>query len=179
MSSRQANQASIRKDTQVRLAELKGVALNSIPYPRSNAILTQYQEEIRNLEKKANYQSEIDSIDKLAGPEKDGSITWFSRRIPKLASQKKLNNHEIEYWKLSPNVNKSHITYEYINKIRNLMDDDKEYIIGIINSWEMDRMERQIQFDNNNIPIDLKEKWVSEEKHEWKIKSKSMIILER
>ncbi|CAG8463966.1 2914_t:CDS:1, partial [Acaulospora morrowiae] len=60
----QANQASIRK----------GVALNLILYPRSNAILTQYQEEIRNLEKKANYQSEINSIDKLAnwlaGPEK-------------------------------------------------------------------------------------------------------------
>ncbi|CAG8565897.1 12865_t:CDS:2 [Ambispora leptoticha] len=108
MSSRQANQASIRKDTQVRLAELKGVALNTIPYSRSNAILTQYQEEIRNLEKKTNYQSEIDSIDKLADwlarPEKedpvrhiDGSITWFSRRISKLALQKKLNNHGIEY----------------------------------------------------------------------------------
>ena len=75
MSSRQANQASIRKDTQARLAELKGVALNTIPYPRSNAILTQYQEEIRNLENKVNYHQEIDSIDKLADwlarPEKD------------------------------------------------------------------------------------------------------------
>ena len=75
MSSRQANQASNCKDTQARLAELKGVALNMISYPRSNAILTQYQERIRKLEKKANYQPEIDSIDKLAdwlaGPEKD------------------------------------------------------------------------------------------------------------
>ena len=75
MSSRQANQASICKDTQVRLAELKGVALNTIPYTRSNTILTQYQEEIRNLENEANKHQEIDSIDKLAdwlaGPEKD------------------------------------------------------------------------------------------------------------
>ncbi|CAG8699171.1 3507_t:CDS:2, partial [Ambispora leptoticha] len=126
--------------------------------------------EIRNLKKKTNYQSEIDSIDKLAdwlaGPEKDHkpkesdpvpttfdewadkhlwlekedpvrhidrSITWFSRCISKLAPQKKLNNHEID--------------------------------------WKMGRMKRQMQFDNNNIPIDLKEEWVLEEKHEWKIES--------
>ena len=179
MSSRQANQASIRKDTQVRLAELKGVALNTIPYPCSNTILTQYQEEIRNLENEANKHQEIDSIDKLAdwlaGPEKDykpkkmdlvsttmdewvdkhlwlekedpvryadSSIIWFSRHIPELAPQKKLNNHGIEYWKLSPNANKPHITYEYTNKIRDLMDDDVEYIIGIVNSWEMGRIKK-------------------------------------
>ncbi|RHZ63503.1 hypothetical protein Glove_329g16 [Diversispora epigaea] len=193
MSSRQANQVSIRKDTQARLAELKGVALNTIPYPRSNAILTQYQEEIRNLENKANYQ-EIDSIDKLAdwlaGPEKsykpkkldpvpttmdewvdkylwlgkedpvrhaDNSITWFSRRIPELAPQKKSNDHGYEYWKLSIDANKPHITYEYASKIRNLMDDGEEYIIGIVNSWEMGRMETRIQFDDNDIPRSSKE----------------------
>ncbi|RHZ89363.1 hypothetical protein Glove_16g99 [Diversispora epigaea] len=190
------NQASIHKDTQARLAELKGVALNTlntIPYPRSNAILTQYQEEIRNLENKANYQ-EIDSIDKLidwlAGPEKgykpkkldpvpttmdkwvdkylwlgkedpvrhaNNSITWFSRRIPELAPQKKSNDHGYEYWKLSIDANKPYITYEYANKIRDLIDDGEEYIIEIVNSWEMGRMQKLTQFDDNDIPISSKD----------------------
>ncbi|CAG8471314.1 1280_t:CDS:2 [Cetraspora pellucida] len=62
----QANQASICKDTQVRLAELKEVALNTIPYSCSNSILTQYQEEIKNIKNKVNYSQKINSIDKLA-----------------------------------------------------------------------------------------------------------------
>ncbi|CAG8572223.1 6653_t:CDS:2, partial [Ambispora leptoticha] len=146
--------------TQVRLAELKGVVLNTIPYPHSNTILTQYQEEIRNLEKKTNYQSEIDSIDKLAdwlaGPEKDHKPkesesvpTTFDEWVDKHLWLGK------EDPKLSPNANKPHITYEYTNKIRNLMDDDEEYIIGIVNS--------------------LKEEWVPEEKQEWKMESHGWI----
>ncbi|RHZ44037.1 hypothetical protein Glove_772g20 [Diversispora epigaea] len=203
ISSRQANQASIRKDTQARFAELKGVALITIPYPRSNAILTQYQEEIRNLENKANYHQEIDSIDKLAdwlaGPEKgykpkkldpvpitmdewidkhlwlgkedpirhaNGSITWFSKRKPKLAPRK-LNKHGKEYWKLSPDANKPHISSEYTKKVQDLMNDKEDYIIGIANDWEMGRMELRIQNDNNGTITGSKEEWIPGEKDKW------------
>ncbi|CAG8633841.1 606_t:CDS:2 [Ambispora leptoticha] len=41
--------------------------------------------------------------------------------------------------------------------------------------WEMDRMKRQMQFDDNNIPIGLKEEWVPEEKQEWKMESHGWI----
>ena len=46
MSSRQASQANIRKEIQAKLAELKGVILDAILYPRSNDLLAKYQEEI-------------------------------------------------------------------------------------------------------------------------------------
>ncbi|RHZ88625.1 hypothetical protein Glove_21g14 [Diversispora epigaea] len=164
---RSMRKASIRKDIQARLAELKGVALNTIPYPRSNAILIQYQEEIRNLENKANYYQEIDSIDKLAnwlaGLKKEDpvrhaneSITWFSKRKPELASQK-LNKYGKEYWKLSPDANKPHISSEYAKKVQDLMNNKEDYIIGIVNNWEMGRMELRIPNDNNSTIIGSKE----------------------
>jgi hypothetical protein len=46
MSYRQASQANIRKEIRAKLAELKGVTLDVIPYPRSNDLLAKYQEEI-------------------------------------------------------------------------------------------------------------------------------------
>jgi hypothetical protein len=41
-----ASQANIHKEIQAKLAELKGVALDIIPYPRSNDLLAKYQKEI-------------------------------------------------------------------------------------------------------------------------------------
>lgn len=50
MSSRQASQANICKEVQAKLAELKGVILNAIPYSCSNDLLAKYQEEIAQLQ---------------------------------------------------------------------------------------------------------------------------------
>ncbi|GES89652.1 hypothetical protein GLOIN_2v1477001 [Rhizophagus clarus] len=60
----------------------------------------------------------------------DGSIWWFSRRIPKLASKKVKNEHGFGYWHLAREAYKPHITNNYAKKIRDLMDDDEEYVIG-------------------------------------------------
>jgi len=42
MSSYQASQANIRKEIRAKLAELKEVMLNTIPYPCSNDLLAKY-----------------------------------------------------------------------------------------------------------------------------------------
>ena len=219
MSSRQASQANIRKEIRVKLAELKGVTLDAIPYPRSNDLLVKYQEEITQLQvvadrrkKKGNGTHDVSqskSIDELAdwlaGPVKgskpkeseninpvtfdewadkqewlgkenperheDGSIWWFSRRIPKLAPQKVKNEHGFEYWKLSREANKPHITNNYAKKIRDLMDDDEEYVIGVANDWEMGRMVEQTEWDlfwteSSDNYLGIKEVWLPGGKHE-------------
>ena len=219
MSSRQASQANIRKEIRVKLAELKGVTLDAIPYPRSNDLLVKYQEEIAQLQvvadrrkKKGNGTHDVSqskSIDELAdwlaGPVKgfkpkesenidpvtfdewadkqewlgkenperheDGSIWWFSRRIPKLAPQKVKNEHGFEYWKLSREANKPHITNNYAKKIRDLMDDDEEYVIGVANDWEMGRMVEQTEWDlfwteSSDNYLGIKEVWLPGGKHE-------------
>jgi hypothetical protein len=85
MSSRQASQANIRKEIRAKLAELKGVTLDTIPYPRSNDSLAKYQEEIAQLqvvtEEKRNGTHDISqskSIDELAdwlaGPVKGSKL---------------------------------------------------------------------------------------------------------
>jgi len=73
MTSRQASQANIHKEIQAKLAELKGVTLDTIPYPRSNDLLAKYQEEIAQLqvvaEEKRNGTHDVSqnkSIDELA-----------------------------------------------------------------------------------------------------------------
>ena len=84
MSSRQASQANIRKEIRAKLAELKGLTLDAIPYPRSNNLLAKYQKEIAQLQMIANQKKEkrngthdilqnksIDELaDWLAGPVK-------------------------------------------------------------------------------------------------------------
>ncbi|CAG8538770.1 15042_t:CDS:2 [Acaulospora morrowiae] len=67
----------------------------------------------------------------------DGSITWFSRCIPELALQKKLYDHGYGYWKLSPDSNKPYISSEYVKKVQGLMNNNEDYIIGIVKSWEI------------------------------------------
>ncbi|GBC07790.1 hypothetical protein RclHR1_00770003 [Rhizophagus clarus] len=52
MSSHQARSAELRQRVRKRLAELRGVDPNSIPYPRSNIDLTEYEKEIQYLEGK-------------------------------------------------------------------------------------------------------------------------------
>ncbi|GBB92677.1 hypothetical protein RclHR1_02040039 [Rhizophagus clarus] len=66
----------------------------------------------------------------------DGSIWWFSRRIPKLASKKVKNEHGFGYWHLAREAYKPHITNNYAKKIRDLMDDDEEYVIGVATSLD-------------------------------------------
>ncbi|CAG8615852.1 9837_t:CDS:2, partial [Diversispora eburnea] len=85
---------------------------------------------------------------------------------PELAPQK-LNKHGKEYWKLSPDANKPHISSEYVKKVQDLMNDKEDYIIGIANDWEMGRMELQIQNDNNGTITGSKEEWIPGEKDKW------------
>lgn len=93
MSSRQANQANIRKEIRAKLAELKGVTLDVIPYPRSNDLLAKYQEEIAQLqvvsEEKRNGTHDVSqnkSIDELAdwlaGPVKGSKPKNQKRYFP-------------------------------------------------------------------------------------------------
>lgn len=50
--SHQARSAQFRQQVRTRLAELKGVDSNLIPYPRSNDKLSEYEREIRRLEER-------------------------------------------------------------------------------------------------------------------------------
>ncbi|GBC45084.2 hypothetical protein GLOIN_2v1477001 [Rhizophagus irregularis DAOM 181602=DAOM 197198] len=163
MSSRQANQANIRKEIRAKLAELKGVTLDVIPYPRSNDLLAKYQEEIAQLqvvsEEKRNGTHDVSqnkSIDELAD--------WLAGP---LAPKKVKNEDGFEYWHLAREAYKPHITNNYAKKIRDLMDDEEEYVIGVANDWEMGRMVEQIQLDKSGAFLGIKEVWVPEGKEEY------------
>ncbi|GES73989.1 AAA family ATPase [Rhizophagus clarus] len=97
----------------------------------------------------------------------DGSIWWFSRRIPKLAPKKVKNEDGFEYWHLAREAYKPHITNNYAKRIRDLMDDDEEYVIGVASDWRTGRMVEQIQLDKSGAFLGIKEVWVPEGKEEY------------
>ncbi|GBC03527.1 hypothetical protein RclHR1_05180004 [Rhizophagus clarus] len=111
MSSRQANQANVRKDIRAKLA---GVALKTIP-----------------------------------------SI---------ISTQKGKNQHGFWYWKLPREAYKPHI---YAKKIRDLMDNDEEYVIGVAKDWEIGRMEERLQWSKSGEYVGRKEEWIPGGKDEY------------
>jgi hypothetical protein len=85
--SHQARSAELRQQVRERLAELKGVDPGSIPYPRSNIKLTEYENEILRLEiVKQEFQEKL-QLEKLA------------KRLKELKEENSYNslkNHGIE-----------------------------------------------------------------------------------
>jgi hypothetical protein len=66
--SPQAKSAEIRKQARIRLAKLKGVNPKSILYPRSNDLLSEYNDEIKNLEeaeRKVQKEYQLEKLDKV------------------------------------------------------------------------------------------------------------------
>lgn len=71
--SHQAKSAQIRQQVRTRLAELKGVDPNSIPYPRSNDKLSEYERKIQHLEEKLVF-SQISSSKQVHYPRSSFSL---------------------------------------------------------------------------------------------------------
>ncbi|CAB4375547.1 unnamed protein product [Rhizophagus irregularis] len=71
--SHQAKSAQIRQQVRTRLAELKGVDPNSIPYPRSNDKLSEYERKIQHLEEKLVF-SQISSAKQVHYPRSSFSL---------------------------------------------------------------------------------------------------------
>src|SRR5688572_2881890 len=92
MTSHQARNAQLRQTVRSVLAELRGTPLQSIPYPRSNARLSEYRNEIQTIRDTQTEFSRLGAID----PNPHYEIVFNRREQVKVGGEITDSNHIAE-----------------------------------------------------------------------------------
>ena len=92
MASHQARNAQLRQTVRSVLASLKNVSLQSIPYPRSNAMLAEYRVEIQAIR---DTQAEFDRLGAI-DPHSHYEIVFNHREQVKVGEEITDSNHIAE-----------------------------------------------------------------------------------